>query len=391
MVKETKYYEILEVSPTASENELKEGEFCLELVRIANWPFGYNPNEGERFKLISQAYEVLSDPKKRQIYDQHGEEGIKEGGGGGMHNPMDIFDMFFGGGGGFRQQQQTKVRDMVHQLSVPLEKFYSGHSKTLRVSRQVLCSKCDGIGGAKDSVSKCANCRGQGMEFHRIEIAPGLVQQTQRPCSKCSGTGEIIKDVCKQCNGRKKVKSEETIEVHIEKGMPDGEKIVFHGKGDQEVGLEPGNIVIVLDEQEHEVFMRRGTDLHMEMTLNITEALCGCHKPLKTLDGRVIVFSLLPGEVIKHEDKRVIHGEGMPTYRHPELKGDLVIHFKVEFPAETPKRNLKQLHALLPGKNEIIVADDAVEYETTDVTAEMVRNAQERESHGPRIQQCAPH
>ncbi|KAI6207806.1 hypothetical protein M3Y96_00047800 [Aphelenchoides besseyi] len=387
MVKDTKYYDILEVQVTATENELKKAYRKLALKYHPD----KNPNEGERFKLISQAYEVLSDPKKREIYDRHGEDGIKEGGGGGMHNPMDIFDMFFGGGGGgFRQQQETKVRDMIHQLSVPMEKMYTGHSKTLRVTRNVLCSKCHGVGGAKDSVTKCTACRGQRVEIHRIEIAPGLVQQTQRPCSTCSGSGEIIKDVCKGCRGKKKVRVEETIEVHIEKGMKDGEKIVFHGKGDEEVGLEPGNIVLVLDEQEHEVFTRRNNDLHMEMSLNITEALCGCRKPLKTLDGRIIVFSLLPGEVIKHEDKRVIQGEGMPTHRHPELKGDLVIHFKVDFPSEIPKKNLKQLHALLPGKTEIIEPDDAHVYEIQDVTDEMIRNAQERE-HGPRVQQCATH
>jgi DnaJ-class molecular chaperone len=88
---------------------------------------------------------------------------------------------------------------------------------------------------------------------------------------------------------------EEMLEVHIEKGMKDGEKIVFRGKGDQEVGLEPGNIVIVLDEQEHETFTRAGDNLHMMMDLNLTEALCGCQKPIKTLDGRIIVFHLLPG------------------------------------------------------------------------------------------------
>lgn len=146
---------------------------------------------------------------------------------------------------------------------------------------------------------------------------------------------------------------------------------MFNGKGDQEVGLEPGNIVIVLDEQEHDKFTRRGNNLHMLMKMNLTEALCGCRKPIKTLDGRIIAFHLLPGlfycikrlsniilhlgEVIKHEDKKVILGEGMPMYRHPDERGDLIIHFNVEFPEKIPQQNLKQLHALLPGKNEAMV------------------------------------
>lgn len=240
-----------------------------------------------------------------------------------MHNPMDIFDMFFGGN--FRQDKETRARDMIHQLSVPLEKFYTGFTKKLRITRHVLCQKCGGIGGAKDSIAKCNNCHGHGVEIQNIQIAPGLVQRVQKPCDQCSGTGETIKEICDSCRGKKRVRTiqlvtylvlssfqskvEEMLEVHIEKGMRDGEKIVslfvmlyrlsslqtFNGKGDQEVGLEPGNIVIVLDEIEHETFTRRGNNLHMVMKLNLTEALCGCRKPIKTLDGRIIVFQLLPG------------------------------------------------------------------------------------------------
>lgn len=117
---------------------------------------------------------------------------------------MDIFDMFFGGGGS-RHHQQTHAKDMIHQLSVPLEKFHTGFTKKLRITRHVLCSKCDGIGGAKDSVTKCSNCHGHGVEVQNVQIAPGLVQRVQRACDTCSGSGEIIKDVCKACRGKKRV------------------------------------------------------------------------------------------------------------------------------------------------------------------------------------------
>lgn len=112
--------------------------------------------------------------------------------------------MFFGGGGS-RHHQETRVKDVIHQLSVPLEKFYTGFTKKLRITRQVLCSKCNGIGGAKDSVTKCTNCDGQGAEIKLVQIAPGLVQRVQRPCDQCEGAGEIIKDVCKSCRGKKRV------------------------------------------------------------------------------------------------------------------------------------------------------------------------------------------
>lgn len=94
---------------------------------------------------------------------------------------------------------------MIHQLSVPLEKFYTGFTKKLRISRHVVCSKCDGVGGAKDSVSKCSNCNGHGVDIQHVQIAPGLVQRVQRPCETCSGSGEIIKDICKTCRGKKRV------------------------------------------------------------------------------------------------------------------------------------------------------------------------------------------
>ncbi|VDN31255.1 unnamed protein product, partial [Gongylonema pulchrum] len=140
MVKETKYYDVLGVPPTASESELKRAYRKLALKYHPD----KNPNEGERFKAISQAYEILSDPKKRQLYDEGGEEGLSGGGGGNFHNPMDIFDMFFSGG-----RRERKVRDMIHQLPVTLEQLYNGAVKKLKVTRHIVCPKCEGIGGTK--------------------------------------------------------------------------------------------------------------------------------------------------------------------------------------------------------------------------------------------------
>ncbi|KAH7727723.1 heat shock protein 40 [Aphelenchoides avenae] len=381
MVKDTKYYDILEVSPTASDSELKKAYRRLALKYHPD----KNPNEGERFKLISQAYEVLSDPKKREIYDRHGEEGIKEGGGGGgMHNPMDIFDMFFGGGG-FSRQRETKARDTIHQLSVPLEKLYNGCTKTLKVSRHVICAKCNGAGGNKDSITKCNNCGGTGAEIHHAQIGPGLVQRIQRTCPQCQGEGEVIKDQCKQCKGKKRVKSEETIDVHIEKGMKDGHKITFYGKGDQEVGLEPGNIIIVIDELEHPVYTRGGDNLIVNLSVTLTEALCGFTKHIETLDKRTLVFHQLPGEVVKHNDTRVIHGEGMPHFKHPDEKGDLIINFKVDFPEVIPTKNLDKLSKLLPGKSEPLIPDDAERVDLVPISESVLRESSRGgdDEHGP--------
>ena len=182
-----------------------------------------------QFKLISQAYEVLSNADKRKIYDEGGEQALKEGGGGGgpgFSSPMDIFDMFFGGGGrGGRRERKGK--DVIHQLSVTLEELYNGSVRKLALQKNVICEPCEGIkfsyftgnsgpcncnrtlytgrGGKKGAVERCPNCRGSGMQVRVQQFGPGLVQQIQSMCGECQGQGERInpKDRCKTCLGKK--------------------------------------------------------------------------------------------------------------------------------------------------------------------------------------------
>merc|ERR1719323_914929 len=159
------------------------------------------------------AYEVLSNPEKRKLYDQAGEQGIKEGGsgGGGGMNPMDIFDMFFGGGGGGdpfgrgRQRGPRRTKNLVHQLSVSLEDMYNGTVRKLALQKNVICDGCEGIGGKPGAVQKCPNCRGTGMQVRIQQLGPGMMQQIQSMCGECHGEGERVdpKLRCKKCNGRK--------------------------------------------------------------------------------------------------------------------------------------------------------------------------------------------
>merc|ERR1719327_2024311 len=337
------------------------------------------------------AYEVLSNPEKRKLYDQAGEQGIKEGGsgGGGGMNPMDIFDMFFGGGGGGdpfgrgRQRGPRRTKNLVHQLSVSLEDMYNGTVRKLALQKNVICDGCEGIGGKPGAVQKCPNCRGTGMQVRIQQLGPGMMQQIQSMCSECHGEGERIdpKLRCKKCNGRKVNRERKILEVQVDKGMADGQKITFSSEGDQEPGLEPGDIIIVLDEKAHDRFKRSGQDLIMKMDISLTEALTGMKKTIKTLDDRTLVIQTVRGEVIKTGDIKQVQGEGMPHYRNPFEKGRMLIQFNVVFPPNLDPAMAEALSKILPPVEEPMIPDDHDECDMNDYDPENDRQ-QHRRGHG---------
>merc|ERR1719187_2992984 len=323
------------------------------------------------------AYEVLSNPEKRKLYDQAGEQGIKEGGsgGGGGMNPMDIFDMFFGGGGGGdpfgrgRQRGPRRTKNLVHQLSVSLEDMYNGTVRKLALQMNVICDACDGVGGKPGAFQKCPTCRGTGTQVRIQQLGPGMMQQIQSMCGECHGEGERVdpKLRCKKCNGRKGNRERKILEVSVDKGMEDGQKVTFSGEGDQEPGLEPGDIIIVLDEKAHALFKRNGQDLIIKLNISLTEALTGLKKAVKTLDDRTLVIQTVRGEVIKSGDLKMVRGEGMPMYRNPFEKGRLIIQFNVLFPPSV----------------EPILPDDVDEVDLNDFDPEADRQQQHhRMGHG---------
>ncbi|XP_075884528.1 dnaJ homolog subfamily A member 2a isoform X2 [Nelusetta ayraudi] len=256
-VVDTKLYDLLGVSPSVTENELKKAYRKL----AKEYHPDKNPNAGDKFKEISFAYEVLTNPEKKELYDRYGEQGLREGGGCGP-GMDDIFSHIFGGGlfgfmGGqsrSRNGGRRRGEDMVHPLKVSLEDLYNGKTTKLQLSKNVLCSTCNGQGGKTGAVQKCTTCRGRGMRIMIRQLAPGMVQQMQSVCTDCNGEGEVIseKDRCKKCEGKKVVKEVKILEVHVDKGMKHGQKITFGGEADQAPSVEPGDIVLVLQEKDHE-------------------------------------------------------------------------------------------------------------------------------------------
>ncbi|GLT81933.1 hypothetical protein SLE2022_003560 [Rubroshorea leprosula] len=348
----TRYYEILGVSKNASQDDLKK---AYRKAAIKNHPDkGGDP---EKFKELAQAYEVLSDPEKREIYDEYGEDALKEGmgGGGAGHDPFDIFSSFFGGGFGgssSRGRRQRRGDDVVHPLKVSLEDLYLGTTKKLSLSRNMLCSKCNGKGSKSGASMKCAGCQGTGMKVSIRQLGPSMLQQMQHPCNECKGTGETIndRDRCPQCKGEKVVPEKKVLEVVVEKGMQNGQKITFPGEADEAPDTVTGDIVFVLQQKEHPRFKRKGEDLFVEHTLSLTEALCGFQFALTHLDGRQLLIKSNPGEVVKPDSFKGINDEGMPIYQRSFMKGKLYIHFTVDFPDSLSPSQVKALEAVLPPK-----------------------------------------
>lgn len=330
------YYDILGVSRDSDASHIKKAYRKLSLQ--------YHPdkNPGEenqkKFVELANAYEVLSDPDKRRIYDQYGEEGLKSGGSNHFNNPFDVFSQFGfkfdnrgGHGGGHGAQMQQKGPDLEIELEVTLKDLYLGRSFEVLHKKQVLCNKCRGTGAKKASdVTVCSGCKGTGMKVKIQHLGPGFVQQTQTVCDECGGKGKKVTSVCPHCGGKKVESGEESMYVAIEAGMLDGDKITFSQEGDEAPDTTPGDLVFKIVTLPHKKFIRRGDDLHYNLTISLLEALVGFSKKIKHLDGHVVDVErddvTKPGQVI------TIEGEGMPQHNYPSQKGRLHLEVTVRFP-----------------------------------------------------------
>jgi DnaJ family protein A protein 2 len=363
MVKDTKFYEVLGVSPDCSESQLKSAykKGALKWHPDKN---AHNPEAADKFKDLSHAYEVLSDPQKRQIYDQYGEEGLEQGGGGGGGMAAeDLFAQFFGGGGGpfggmfgggmggGREQGPKKARTISHVHKVSLEDVYRGKVSKLALQKSVICPKCTGLGGKDGAVKKCAGCDGRGMKHMMRQMGP-MIQRFQTVCPDCNGEGEIIKDKdrCKQCSGKKTVVDRKVLHVHVDKGVRSGTRVEFKGEGDQSPGIQAGDVVFEIEEKPHARFTRKEDDLLYNCEIELVTALAGGTIYIEHLDERWLSVDILPGEAIANDTLKMIRGQGMPSPRHHTF-GNMYIRFSVKFPeknwTDSPEA-FEQLRKILP-------------------------------------------
>ena len=345
MVKETKFYELLGVPPTADEDTLKRAYRKLALKYHPDK--NKEPGAQEKFKEISVAYEVLSDPEKRKRYDQYGEKGIDNEMQG--MDPSDIFSHFFGGGR--RPRGEPKPKDIVHELPIALEAFYTGKVSKLAITRDRFCASCGGRGTNKEGVEgTCRPCGGRGVQMVTRQLGPMFMQQMQVQCSTCNGSGFACRpeDRCKGCGGKQVVKEKKVFEVHIDKGAKRGDHVTFTGEGDQIAGVRlAGDIIIVFDQKPHDRFQRKGSHLLMDKTISLVQALTGFQLVVEHLDGRKLLIQPPAGVVLDPDHLWAVDREGMPVPGTGGIeKGQLVIQFKVQYPKSVTEKEATALRSV---------------------------------------------
>ena len=368
------YYEVLGVSKTATDAEIKKAYRKLAMKYHPD----YNPGDKEaeeKFKEVNEANEVLSDPKKRQLYDQYGFAGVdpayaaQNGGGPGAGgfggfggDGVDLGDIFgdiFGGGfGGFGGSSRRanpnaprKGQDIRVRITLSFDEAVHGCKKNITITRQQECTECHGSGcAAGTSPETCPDCGGRGFVI-RQQRTPFGVMQTQQPCSRCGGKGKLVKNPCKVCHGSGKVATKKTLEVSIPMGIDDDQSFALRGMGDAGANGGPsGDVIVMVTVRPDPLFERDGYDIWCEIPITFAQAAMGDDIVVPTVDGKVsyhVPEGTQSGTVFRLRDKGIpaLNGRG---------RGDQYVRVVVEVPksmTKAQKDKLREFDAALSDKN----------------------------------------
>ncbi|CAN5447767.1 molecular chaperone DnaJ [soil metagenome] len=364
------YYEILGLDKSTGQDEIKK---AYRKIAIKFHP-DKNPDDPtaeDKFKEAAEAYEVLSNPEKRERYDRFGHQGVGNGGfGGGGMNMEDIFSQFgdiFGGGGGSpfdsffgggRQGSRSrKGSNLRIKLKLNLDEIANGVEKKIKVKRYITCDTCSGNGSKNGtSLQTCGTCNGTGQMRKVVNTMLGQMVSTST-CPTCNGEGKTLVDRCNVCNGEGRVMQEEVIPIKIPAGVGDGMQLSMSGKGNVPVrGGVPGDLLIVIEEEEHDLLKRDGNNVVYDLYINFAEAALGTSVEVPTIDGKVKI-KLEPGT----QSGKILRlrGKGIKDINGYN-KGDQLIHVNIWTPQQLTKDEKDILERLKfspnftpnPGKNE---------------------------------------
>ncbi len=370
MAEKRDYYEVLGVAKTATAEEIKK---AYRKKAIQYHP-DKNPGDKEaeeKFKEAAEAYEVLSDPQKRQRYDQFGFAGMSGAGGfsGGDFSMQDIFSQFgdlfeswgmgggnfssfFGGGSSRGGQRVRRGTDLRVKVRLTLEEIATGVEKKIKVKKLVECKHCQGTGSADGSGGEtCPTCKGSGRVVRTQRGIFGMMQ-VQEACPTCHGEGRIIKNKCTHCGGDGVVRDEEIITIKIPAGVSGGMQIPVQGKGNAAPrGGVPGDLLVLVEEEQHKDLVREGNDLIYNLLLDMPTAILGGQVQIPTLTGDVkitITPGTQPGKVLR------MRGKGLPIidqYARQYGTGDLLINVGVYIPEKLNKDEKKLIEQLQNSPN----------------------------------------
>ena len=348
------YYEVLGISKSANEDEIKKAYRSL----AKKYHPDMNPGDAEaevKFKEVNEAYAVLSDSEKRSKYDRFGHDAFDPSSGGGFSgfggfggadfDFGDIFSSFFGGGSSSsrsRANMPVEGDDVATRVTVSFEEAAFGCKKEVNFARIENCPDCHGSGAASESdIEKCSECRGSGRITVRQQTMLGYMQ-TQRSCPSCSGRGKIIKNPCKNCNGKGRIKINKKLEVNIPSGIDDRQNIILRNQGSAGINGGPnGDLIIEVRVKEDKFFERDGNNIFCEIPISFAEATLGAEIDVPILGGGTEKYKIPDGT--QSGTTFTLKNKGIPDI-NTKRKGDLIIKVAVE----TPKNlNSKQKELLI--------------------------------------------
>ena len=328
------YYDILGLSKSASDSEIKSSYRKLAMKYHPDRNPGDKKAE-EKFKEISESYEILKDSQKKAAYDQYGHAAFSQGSSGGASGGFsgfgsggfsDIFEDMFGMGGGSERRSASTGSDLRYDLSVSLEQAYSGDQVEISLTVPTKCESCNGSGANKGSQPKqCSQCGGYG----KVRDQQGFFT-IERTCAACSGVGEIIGDPCRVCKGQGRVNKNKKLSVNVPAGVDNGTRIRLSGEGEAGArGSSPGDLYIFIDIKDHSIFQRDGKDTFIEVPVSFIDAVLGNSIQVPCIDGSKAKMNLSSGT--QSGTRLRMKGKGMPGLRGGAT-GDQYVQINVETP-----------------------------------------------------------